>query len=94
MPCGMVETHLKGTRRTLSDSVSRAVSGNVGIAHDHIAERITADLEGGHVRLLLDEEAGLHDAASHSSLTAMKSSLNLTAKYAARWQASSRSLPE
>ena len=55
----MVKAHLKGTRCTLADSVSRAVSRNVGIAHDDKAKRIATDLKGCDVALLFDEEAGL-----------------------------------
>ena len=60
MPCGMVETHLKGTRRTLADSVGRAVSRDVGIADAHIAERITAHFEQRALAFLFDEKAGFH----------------------------------
>jgi len=64
MPRGVVEAHLKATRCTLADSVSRAVSRNVGIANAHIAERITANFEQGAAAFLFDEKARFHDATA------------------------------
>lgn len=55
---------MKGARRALSDSVSRAVPRNVGIADAYIAERITAHFEQRAVAFLFDEKARFHDTAS------------------------------
>ena len=60
MPRGVVETHLKGARCTLANSVSRAVSRNVGIADAYIAERIAAHFEQRAVAFLFDEKARFH----------------------------------
>jgi hypothetical protein len=45
----MVKAHLKATRRTLADSVGRAVLCDFAITHDNKAERISADLKGCHL---------------------------------------------